>query len=445
MPLTSIKLSNFKCFADSGEIPLAPLTVIFGRNNSGKSSILQPLLLLRQTLDSPEYGVRLNLRGLLWKAGSYGDIVHQHLSKQHIIMTFGVDCAGKEWTPPAKVELEFRAEEPQPPRLTRLGIKANGIDALEIRRSRGRGGPYELVIGGRSLGLEKAAGFQFPADQFLPRFGEERRKVGRPSTRRVQTREFARNVLGEFEAVLRSMRAVGAFRRQPERRHEYVGQMPDVVDLAGENVVNALIEDAVTRRRNRGELLREVNRWLRLVGRVRLMPVYRISRTARIFELRLKDIGSGRWANFADVGFGIGQALPVLVEGLRTPPDGTFLVQEPEIHPHPDAQLGMADFLINLARSGRRVIAETHSEHLLLRLRRKIVQPMGGKRRRPAIRPSEISLIHVDQRGGSSYARKLEVDELAQIRNWPRGFMEEATQERISLLEEAAKRAESTG
>ena len=69
MPLTSIRVQNFKSFADSGEILLAPLTVIFGRNNTGKSSILQSLLILRQTLDAPADVARLNLRGPTYGAG----------------------------------------------------------------------------------------------------------------------------------------------------------------------------------------------------------------------------------------------------------------------------------------------------------------------------------------------------------------------------------------
>ena len=88
MPIDKIRLRDFKCFADSGEIPLAPLTIIFGRNNTGKSSILQSILLLRQTLDSPEYGPRLDLRGPLYRAGSYTDIVHQHEAKQNVVMEF---------------------------------------------------------------------------------------------------------------------------------------------------------------------------------------------------------------------------------------------------------------------------------------------------------------------------------------------------------------------
>jgi hypothetical protein len=244
-----------------------------------------------------------------------------------------------------ELEIQYSSDEPQAPRLSKLRIAGARFEPLEIRRGRGAGGPYELFIGETSMGGERKANFRFPVNRFLPLIGDEPRRVGRPSAARERSRDFARKILSELEDTLGSMRAVGAFRRQPERRYEYQGRPPEAIDAGGENVVNALIEDATRRGRRRGQLLRSVNQWLKVVGRVRLMPLRRISRTARIFELRLKDTDSGRWANFADVGFGIGQAFPVFVEGLRTPPHGTFMVQEPEIHLHPDAQVRMADFL----------------------------------------------------------------------------------------------------
>ncbi|MGB9624458.1 MAG: DUF3696 domain-containing protein [Phycisphaerae bacterium] len=447
MPLTEIRLHNFKCFADSGPIPVAPLTVIFGRNNTGKSSILQSLLLLRQSLDSPEFGPRLSLRGPLYPAGGYADIVHQHRSKQHLMMEFGVEVGDRGWH--ATVELEFCSDEPQPPRLTRLRVSRRGgstsdAEPLEIRRGRGAGGPYELVIGKDSLGGEKRANFLFPVNRFLPVIGPELPRVGRPSSRRGFTRHYSNAILQELERILRQLRAVGAFRRQPDRRYEFQGRAPETVDAAGENVVNALIEDA-TRRRHRGELLHSVNQWLKAVGRVRLMPLRRISRTARIFEVRLRDTDSGRWANFADVGFGVGQAFPVFVEGLRTPQEGTFLVQEPEIHLHPDAQLAMGDFLVDLARSGKRVIAETHSEHLLLRIRHLIVGKGNGRQSRFHLRPEDVSIVYVEKRpDGTSHGKHLALDDLGQIKNWPADFMEEATRERMAIMRAMARRVEGT-
>jgi len=431
MAIRKLRLRNFKCFADSEDIPLAPLTVIFGRNNSGKSSILQSLLILRQTLDSPEYGPRLDLRGPHYVAGSYFDIVHQHRAKKNVVMTFDVELPTA--TAPARIELEFTSDEPQPARLSRLSVAHESIDPLEISRGRGKGGPYQLSINGKSQGLESQAKFRFPLAQFFPVIDKEPKKPGRPSQRREDSRDVARRALEGLEAVLRRMRAVGPFRTPPERRYEYQGRVPEQIDAMGRNVVYALIEDRARRGKKRGELFRSVNKWLETVGKVRISSLRRISPTARIFEMRVKDTGSGRWANFADVGFGIGQALPVLVEGLRTPPGETFVVQEPEIHLHPDAQLGMADFLVSLAKTGRNVIVETHSESLLLRIRHRIVSGGRGRKRLPE---NELSLIVVRAReDGSSYVTPLEVDSMAQIRNWPEGFMEETTEERMAILE----------
>ncbi|HEV8400247.1 MAG TPA: AAA family ATPase, partial [Gemmatimonadales bacterium] len=132
---------------------------------------------------------------------------------------------------------------------------------------------------------------------------------------------------------------------------------------------------------------------------------------------------------------------PVLVEGLRTPPSGIFLVQEPEIHLHPDAQLAMADYLIDLARSGRTVIVETHSEAVLLRIRRAAVEHVPS-RKHPRLRPEDISIVHVSGRTtGASAVTPLSVDLLGQIEKWPTGFLEDVTKERLDLLETMTKRA----
>jgi predicted ATPase len=439
MSITSIRLQNFRCFHDTGEIPIRPLTVIFGRNNAGKSSLLQAFFLLRQTLDQPESGDRLNMRGPLYPAGSYSDIVHQHQSRTNVVMEFGfrVPFAKRD----AHIRLEFCSDEPQPPRLVSLRVHPAGQPLVEVRRGRGRGGPYELHIDGENVGLERAANFRFAVNQFLPLIGPEPLRRGRPSPRREVARSAARLVLREFQEELRMIRAVGPFRDQPTRRYDFQGRPAEAVDLHGESVVHALIDESTRRGKNRGVLLAALNRWLARVGRVRLMPLRRISTTARLYELRMRDLDSGRWANFADVGFGIGQALPVLVEGLRTPPLGVFIVQEPEIHLHPDAQLAMADYLIDLARSGRTVMVETHSEAVLLRIRNAAVE-YRSQGKRPRLRADQIAVVHVSSRTkGASAVSSLSLDTLGQVEGWPTGFMEDVTKERLDLLEKMARRA----
>jgi len=433
--LSGLRLKNFKCFADTGDAPLAPLTPIFGKNNSGKSTVLHSILLLRQTIDAG-IGAGLSLDGPLYAAGGYSDLVHQHQAARHIEMSFSLQSPDQKEA--RKVEMEFSANEPNPPRLTRLEITFSEAGRVALRRGRGAGGPFELFIGERRVGRAREAGFHFVESRFFPFIyplpeGTQPLPEGtQPSDQ--QARNSARRVIASFENLLLNTRTVGAFRKRPERRYDFHGVLPGLLDVAGENVVAALIEDA-TRRRAKRELARALNRWLAQIGRVRLLPIRRLSPRARIFELRLRDLDSGRWANFADMGFGIGQAFPVLVEGLRTPRGGILLVQEPEIHLHPDAQLAMADFLVDLVESGRQVVVETHSENILLRVRSRLLKARRRSRSKLRLSPEAVQVLYVDKATtGESTITPLQIDALGQVVGWPAGFMEEATKERLAVM-----------
>jgi len=278
----------------------------------------------------------------------------------------------------------------------------------------------------------------------LPRIGPNPLVLGRPNEKRKRARHNANSLILELERNLKGLRALSAFRHQPQRSYEFTGRSVHY-ESEGQGVIAALIEDS-TRGRKKGRLLESVNRWLRQVGSVKLLPIRSISKTAKLFELRIRDTDSGRWANFADVGFGIGQALPVFVEGLETPEGGTFLVQEPEIHLHPDAQLGMADFLISLVRSGRRVIVETHSENILLRIRHAVLNSgRRTNRNEPTLDPDDLTVLIVSKAtDGTSQVKVLEIDSLGQLDSWPKDFMEEATEERMTIMREMAKLSENS-
>ena len=91
-----MRIRGFKCFGDSGHIPIAPLTIIVGRNSSGKSSILQPWLLLKQTAETRGFTNTLNLKGPLYDAGAYGEIVHNHDADQSIRLEVDVRIDEKD-------------------------------------------------------------------------------------------------------------------------------------------------------------------------------------------------------------------------------------------------------------------------------------------------------------------------------------------------------------
>jgi len=114
--------------------------------------------------------------------------------------------------------------------------------------------------------------------------------------------------------------------------------------------------------------------WIRHLKLADSLYVKDIAKRLNLFEVDITGAGRGTTANLADVGFGVSQVLPVLIQGLLTRSGGIYLVQQPEIHLHPDAQAGLADFFIYLASYGVITVVETHSEYLLLRLRRRLAE-----------------------------------------------------------------------
>jgi predicted ATPase len=436
--IKSIRLEEFKSFQDTKEVPLGRLTIIFGKNNVGKSSLLQSLLLLRQTLDAPEAAGRLTLRGDLFDGGGYADVVHMHQSSQNIRFSIRISTSVKHVKEDYLVISEYSSDEPRPPRLANLIVSKNNKELFSIKRGSGQGGPFKYYVMGKLLQVEKHRGDAFDIfDRSLfPRAYPDFRKYARQLTKGSETWIECQMVLGHLQDFLRTIRAIGPFRSQPTRRYEYSGLARSDVEIHGNNVIDALIHDSLRRGRSKGGMLDSVNKWLGAVGRVKLMPIRRIARSAKLYELRVRDRESGRWANISDIGSGIAQALPVLVEGLRTSTDGLYIVQEPEIHLHPDGQLAMADFLISLSKSGRMVIVETHSENFLLRIRKRLLESQSG------IKNEDVSVLVVEKsKNGSSTVKRIQLDDLSQPIGWPKGFMQDVTRERLSLMDAMGRKA----
>ena len=140
-----------------------------------------------------------------------------------------------------------------------------------------------------------------------------------------------------------------------------------------------------------------------------------------IASVVLTDTRSGVEVTPADVGFGISQVLPIITE-LSARTNSVIMVEQPEIHLHPAMQAELADLLIESANPsgrGNQVIAETHSETLIMRIQRRIKEQL--------ITPADVLLLYVDQaEGGNASIRELRIDESGEfIDHWPGGFFDE--------------------
>jgi len=166
----------------------------------------------------------------------------------------------------------------------------------------------------------------------------------------------------------------------------------------------------------------------------RLLREIEASDADRLRELVLVDQRTNTVVTHRDVGIGISQVLPVLVMAYGS--QGKLLTMEqPEIHLHPALQAELGDVFIEAALGdrGNTFILETHSEHLILRLMRRMRESNAKKDiGLPAITPSDVSVLYVEPDGTRSIVREMPLNELGElVKSWPGGFFEEGLREQF--------------
>jgi predicted ATPase len=136
---------------------------------------------------------------------------------------------------------------------------------------------------------------------------------------------------------------------------------------------------------------------------------------------QVKLNSSGIEVYLPDVGFGVSQILPILVECLRTKEAETIILEQPEIHLHPSLQSKLADFFICMAKSGKKLVIETHSEHLINRLCLRIAQEESGEVKEIL----NTLFVSFDEKQKTSVVKPIQINEFGEIQNWPVGFFDE--------------------
>ena len=332
--ITRIAVEGFKSIAQRQEIEIAPLTILAGANSSGKSSIMQPLLMLKQTLEATYDPGPLKLDGPN--------------------VTF------------SRIE-EFLSRTGQnKPQGLRVGISAGerGLEATFVKRERGLEVAEETYRDGRSSltlrpemsckELQEATMHFEPIKDFHVydlSLAQERfllfPKLGSSPLTLVSPRLFIQNVIH-----------VPGLRGNAGRTYPVAANtrtLPGIFDNYVASVIFVWQFDQSSH-------YDELNADLQSIGLVQKVSAKRINDVA--IELHV-DLTGNRFDNIADVGFGVSQALPSLVALRAADPGRLVYLEEPEIHLHPRAQAKLAGILAGAAKRGVRVVAETHSTLLL--------------------------------------------------------------------------------
>jgi energy-coupling factor transporter ATP-binding protein EcfA2 len=154
--------------------------------------------------------------------------------------------------------------------------------------------------------------------------------------------------------------------------------------------------------------------------------------------LTVSPIGSSRPVDLTSVGVGVSQALPVVLACLLAAPGTVLVLEQPELHLHPAMQLRLADFLLACARSGRQLLVETHSEHLVNRLRFRVADDDS------TATADLVRLLFAEQEDGVTSYRTSDVNELGGLsEDWPGGFLDVASDEAGRFLRQTLTKKRS--
>jgi hypothetical protein len=545
--LKAIELENFKAFGERCRVEFAPITLIFGENSAGKSSILQSLHLLKQTRDNRDAEVLLlpRVENGYVELGSFEDFVFDHDPKRTI--SIRVDMQSNESS--AKLEPKTPSDEDenrftgfeirffQPLGTLDIGLESirlhssnsadpiaefqttqlGGKELAELRRDlrisatslrstsfhqvvkcsdltvepivwqevfqrthrrrqqiadelrllRSESVDYETARGEQRLLFEtdeekeawlsevdRAIDFYdrdftssdfiermkpveldtvMAMDGFIPLQSRRRSWGGLPELEtfrrygptRIRLRDLTLNLASiaadcghSIEQEMKSLYPLGPFRKLPQRLYTLQANHSLDVGYDGKSLPDLLFRNP--------DVIETVNQWLDKLEIGYHVQVESVGEASRgLYELRLLDRRRSGNVTVAisDVGFGISQVLPLIVQCLAGKKQ-TITIEQPEVHIHPRLQADLGDLLADSIAAPRAhsFIIETHSEHLMLRMQRLI--------RERRIRPADVSVLYVRRGNNGSTVERLHLDEDGDfLDDWPGGFFPERLKE----------------
>lgn len=426
---TRLRLKNFKVWTDTGDVGLKPITMLLGTNSSGKSTLIQSLLLLKQTVQSPDRTVHLNLGGDevndLFNFGGFEDVLNQSVEGARQF-SIGFDFEGNvnNRVNGGQFDCTYVQTSSGSVAIQTLDLRTSDRRFRAIRRDKGA---FSIVVDeeaqprfkGRNYAPERSIAFSADAIANLDQDG-------------AVVEDLSLAIRRELEGIS----YLGPLRRKPERDYAWNKTKPGEVGIDGRSAMDALLASALLKGEEQNYIVQGVSHWLKRMKVADRLEVRQQGRSNR-YELIVHRDGVA--CNLRDVGIGVSQVLPVLVVAYFSPPGSTIVLEEPEIHLHPLAQSVLAELFVAISQERKvQFIVETHSEHLFRRM-----QTLTAKQQ---VLTDHSAMYFVERNGKMANLCGLELDEFGRLKNWPQGFFGDAlgeTREQARLMFERQQAAKT--
>lgn len=432
-----ISISNFKSISKVEDFELKPLTLLAGVNSSGKTSLLQVLLLLKQTFEG-DSGSLLDIEGEYLKANELKDLIHQKDKTRRLM--FGLEFEADDIFNKEDYYVYDKACRDIRGISFYLVFSVNGSVHLDnlilylwydggedngnftiIANNRKKN--HSFTVSNPSMISPGVIPNRYGAytdymlsfkNGFLPMFAEKIKTQGDYEVASFMIMKTLRTTLEHF---FEKVYYVGPQRVKPVLTRSYDKIAFDKVGIDGEFtrfLLNEHKKDIVEGYNK--ELIELVRFWI--VEKMHLASDIMVSKDAnKRYRTTIKN-DSGLNVDLCHMGFGLSQILPVVVQGLLVPVGGTFIVEDSDVHMHPNVQAMMMNFFIDLIRHGRRVIVETHSDHIVTRLRLLIAKS-------DSLKKEDVNVCFVsDTEGHSEYMSLPLSDDGLFFGQLPEGFLD---------------------
>ncbi len=438
--ITHIRVKNFKSWQDSGKVKLAPLTGFFGTNSSGKSSLLQMLLLLKQTAersDANEF-IFFGSENSLVNLGNFYEVIHGH--KLNTALGLEIEWETSRLTSIPRLTFNTTIVEDEGVTLLK---QFSYVASSVVSKDKGHltpimaGDDENIFINGEHI-----------ANQFLKNcygvipsksWWEIHDQYNGP-----QSTDLLKKIPIAFEELFAHVYYFGPVRVQPQRHYHWRGVHPKEINFGGDKAIDALLSARVrqlkTSSKEDGVLIEErVSKWLQNMELAHSFSlVLKGALDDNNYEIRIQKTANSAEVTLADMGHGVGDLFPLLVHCCYVPEGSTLILEQPGVHLHPKTQSDLADLLIEIiTERNLQILIESHSEHLLNRLQRRVAEEK--------ISVDQTALYFCRNDKGVSNIERLEIDEFGNIANWPENFFGDEMGDLFAMTEAQRERQKRAG